>query len=74
MKQTIAFATLFAAALAGAADTVVVTPTATKEALVNPGMGFMFYRNAGRLWAYVLGGTDGEPGWQNASFALEKLK
>ena len=52
MKTTIAFATLFAASLAGAADTVVVTPTATKEALVNPGMGFMFYRNAGRLWAY----------------------
>lgn len=28
----------------------------------------------GRLWTYVLGGTDGEPGWQNASSALEKLK
>ena len=35
--------------LAGA---VVVTPANTREALVNPGMGFVFYRNAGRLWAY----------------------
>ena len=52
MKKTIAIATLFAASLAGAAETVVVTPSATKEALINPGMGFMFYRNAGRLWAY----------------------
>lgn len=27
-------------------------PKATNDALINPGMGFMFYRNAGRLWAY----------------------
>ena len=37
----------------------VVTPKATDEALVNPGMGFVFYQNSNRLWAY---GSQQEPG------------
>ena len=31
---------------------MVVRPEATREALVNPGMGFCHYAYAGRLWAY----------------------
>ena len=42
---------LFAAVAAGS-ETVAVEPENTGDALINPGMGFMFYRNAGRLWAY----------------------
>ena len=37
----------------------VVKPKATDEALVNPGMGFVFYQNSNRLWAY---GSQQEPG------------
>lgn len=31
---------------------IVVTPVNTDAPLINPGMGFMFYQHAGRLWAY----------------------
>ncbi|MBO7684928.1 MAG: beta-galactosidase [Kiritimatiellae bacterium] len=37
---------------AAAAQGVTVTPVATDEALINPGMGFMCYHMAGRMWAY----------------------
>ena len=37
----------------------VVTPKATDEALVNPGMGFVHYHYSNRLWAY---GSQQEPG------------
>ena len=42
-----------------AARAAVVTPTATDEALVNPGMGFVHYHYTNRLWAY---GSLQEPG------------
>ena len=37
---------------AAMAQGVTVTPKATDEALINPGMGFMCYHMAGRMWAY----------------------
>ena len=37
---------------AAVAQGVTVTPKATDEALINPGMGFMCYHMAGRMWAY----------------------
>lgn len=37
---------------AAAAETVVVTPKNTDEALVNPGMGWVYYHYSNRLWAY----------------------
>ena len=37
---------------AAVAQGVTVTPRATDEALINPGMGFMCYHMAGRMWAY----------------------
>jgi hypothetical protein len=37
---------------AAAAETVVVTPEITDEALVNPGMGWVYYHYSNRLWAY----------------------
>ena len=46
-------------AASSALQAVVVTPKATEEALVNPGMGFVFYQNSNRLWAY---GSQQEPG------------
>ena len=41
-------------ALAGilSAGTVTVRPRATDEALVNPGMGWVFYKYSNRVWAY----------------------
>ena len=41
-------------ALAGilTAGTVTVRPQATDEALVNPGMGWVFYKYSNRIWAY----------------------
>ena len=48
MKR-LAFCICLAALSCGA---TVVEPQNTDEALINPGMGLMFYRNAGRLWAY----------------------
>jgi len=46
-------------AVALTASGVVVTPQATDEALVNPGMGFVHYQFSNRLWAY---GSLQEPG------------
>jgi len=45
---------LAAGALFGTLACVAATvhPVATQEALVNPGMGLVYYHNAGRLWAY----------------------
>ena len=37
---------------AAVAQGVTVTPKATDEALINPGMGFVCYHMAGRMWAY----------------------
>ena len=34
------------------AETVSVRPTATDEALINPDMGFVYYKYSNRLWAY----------------------
>ena len=48
MKRILAGTILMAAAAQG----VTVTPVATDEALINPGMGFMCYHMAGRMWAY----------------------
>lgn len=48
-----------AAGLAAQAKTVTVRPVATDEPLVNPGMGLVYYQNAGRLWAY---GCETKPG------------
>ncbi|MGN0852493.1 MAG: DUF4832 domain-containing protein [Kiritimatiellia bacterium] len=57
MKLCVLFLGLCSAALsAGAA---VVRPAATDEVLVNPGMGFVAYNMAGRMWAY---GSRSAPG------------
>ena len=37
---------------AAAAETLVVAPEITDEALVNPGMGWVYYHYSNRLWAY----------------------
>ena len=50
MQKTAILAAGLVAALS--ATSAVVTPENPGDALVNPGMGFTFYRNAGRLWAY----------------------
>jgi len=47
------------AAFALTASAAVVTPRATDEALVNPGMGFVHCQYSNRLWAY---GALQEPG------------
>ena len=48
-------AVVLSAALSAAqlsADTVTVCPKATDEALINPDMGFVYYKYSNRLWAY----------------------
>jgi hypothetical protein len=44
--------TTLLASVAGSLSAATITPENTDEALINPGMGFVFYHNAGRLWAY----------------------
>ena len=49
------FAVVLSVALSAAqlsADTVTVCPKATDEALINPDMGFVYYKYSNRLWAY----------------------
>ncbi|MBR4651754.1 MAG: DUF4832 domain-containing protein [Kiritimatiellae bacterium] len=51
--QAVFAAAVGAAAVLGAsAEMVTLHPQATREALINPGMGFCYYAYAGRLWAY----------------------
>lgn len=63
MKNGRLFATVLAlvatAASLGASESVTVRPANTDEALINPGMGFYFYKYSNRLWAY---GSQQEPG------------
>ena len=51
----------FALLLACVAQGVTVMPRATDEALINPGMGFVFYHMAGRMWAYGAPVKAGDP-------------
>ena len=49
MSGIIAVATMCATMCAAA---VTVRPEATGEALINPDMGFVYYKYSNRLWAY----------------------
>ena len=42
------------------AETVSVRPTATDEALINPDMGFVYYKYSNRLWAYGINTPDSD--------------
>jgi len=45
-------ASAIAIAIPAFADNVTVRPKATDEALINPDMGFVYYKYSNRLWAY----------------------
>ena len=50
MKHAVCLGAALASAIAASAATV--RPQTTDEALVNPGMGMVYYHYANRLWAY----------------------
>ncbi|MCQ2390595.1 MAG: DUF4832 domain-containing protein [Kiritimatiellae bacterium] len=53
MREKLIGLSVVGAVLTGLAATV--RPEPTREALVNPGMGFCYYAYAGRMWAYNTG-------------------
>ena len=51
-KTIVLIAATLALASVGFAADVTVRPKATDEALINPGMGWVFYKYSNRIWAY----------------------
>ena len=68
-KTTVLTAATLALASAASAADVTVRPKATDEALINPDMGWVFYKYSNRLWAYGAGGGAEVPRHVRASQA-----